>query len=281
MGNTVSISIPTSTTPAVKPPDANASNQNVIVESTPSGGVRVKEVQEPTASTTGGNGKILGKFDTQDDLIAAYKELESQKGKKVDEPIVPSADTTTLNIASAAKVLTDKGLDYSEFANQYAKDGALSSASYEKLFSKGITAQQIDAFITGQAPVIAAAKAAADVAAKDVKDHVGGSEEFAKLIDFVAKTLTPAEIASYNRAVDAGDTIAAKIMLANFKAQRDAKLGNEPNLNGGNPPNTGATNTYSDIKQYHNDIADPRYAKDSFFRKTVDAKLERSKKLYT
>lgn len=279
-----SITIPSAVTPAVAPVKEGTPTQNVTVEQTASGGIQVKTIEEPVVTPKSGDPTlILGKFKTQADLEAAYKELESQKGKTKTEPEVKAPDTTStsLNIESAAKVLTDKGLDYNEFYVQYAKDGALNSASYEKLFSKGITAQQIDAFILSQAPAIAAAKAASEVAAKDVMDSVGGKEEFTKLVDFVGKTLPPAEVASYNRAVDAGDTVAAKVLLASFKAQRDAKLGVEPQLNGGTPPQSGSTDTYQEIGQYHNDLKDPRYDKDSFFRNKVNAKLTRSKHLYS
>ncbi len=281
MGNTVSLNIPAPVTTSTAP--ASSVTQEFTPVITPNGGIQVTEVQEPVkgepAST---EGLILGKFKTQEDLAAAYKELEAKQGSKAKDetPAVTPPVTSTPDVASAAKVLTDKGLDFNEFANQYAQDGALNSASYEKLFSKGITAQQIDAFITQQAPIIAAERAAADVKIKEVTDHVGGAEEFAKLIDFAAKSLTPAEVASYNRAVNAGDTIAAKLMLTNFKGQRDAKLGVEPTLNGGTPPQSGSSDVYQALSQYHNDIADPRYAKDAFFRSKVVAKLTRSRKLY-
>jgi hypothetical protein len=279
----ISIAIPSATTPAVDP---KATPSGVKVTPTASGGVQVSSVDEPVVGTpaAGDPSKlILGKFKTQADLEAAYKELESKNGKP---PVTPEttpatvAPATGLNIETATKLLTDKGLDYMEFANQYAADGALSSASYEKLIGKGITAQQIDKFLADQAPIIAAQKAAADVAAKDVKDHVGGEAEFAKLIDFVAKTLSPAEIASYNRTVDAGDTTAAKILLTNFKGKRDATLGVEPTLNGGVPPSSGSQDVYQMINQYHSDLRDPRYEKDAYFRKKVDAKLKNSRQLY-
>lgn len=279
MGITTSISIPASVTPSVAPANTALPTQEVVVEGTAQGGIRVVEVKEPIAPVADPN-LILGKFKTQEDLIAAYKELESGKGKKADEVLPTPETSTTLNIESAAKTLTDKGLDYNKFALQYAKDGALNSESYQELFSKGITAQQIDAFIVSQAPLIASQKAAAEVAAKDVMDHVGGADEFAKLTGWAAKTLTPAELSSYNRAVDAGDVVGAKILLSNFKGKYDAALGKEPNLNGGTPPAAGATDTYQEISQYHSDLRDPRYDKDSFFRSKIDKKLERSRNLY-
>ncbi len=286
MGNTTSINIPSSVTESTVPVNAAAPSQEITTEITPNGGIRVTELSEPVATpkpATGDPKLILGKFKTMEEFEASYKELESKLGGKppVTETPATVAAPTGLSIETATKTLTDKGLDYTEFANQYAQDGALSSASYEKLISKGITAQQIDAFIGSQAPAIAAAKAEAQVKIDDVITHAGGKEEFAKLVDFAAKTLTPAEVASYNRAVDAGDTIAAKLMLSNFKTQRDAKLGVEPNLNGGNPPQNGSTDVYQDLTQYHSDLRDPRYDKDAYFRKKIDAKIARSKNLYT
>lgn len=277
MGNTASLAISTKPTSSTAPIDKNTPTSDVTVESTVNGGIRVVEVKEPAV---GDPKLILGKFKDQAALEAAYTELESGKGKKIDETPAPVV-TTNLTIESATKVLTDKGLNFQEFASQYAEAGALSSESYSKLFAKGITAQQIDSFLAAQAPIIAADKAKAETNAKEIKDSVGGAEEFTKLIDFAKTSVTPAEIASYNRALDAGDTVAAKLLLTNFKAQRDAKLGIEPTLNGGVPPTQGSNDVYQELGQYHAELRDPRYTKDAYFRSKVDAKLKRSKSLYT
>jgi hypothetical protein len=278
LGTTTSLVIPSATTPADKPGTPGGSTQEVVVKQTATGGIQVVEVKEPTVAP---DPKLIGgKFKSQEELLSAYNELQTKLGGKKDEPIVP-APATTLTIESAAKLLTDKGLDYNVFSAQYAKDGALSSDSYGKLFAAGITAQQIDTFLTTQAPVIAAQKAAQLTSANEVMNSVGGAEEFAKLTAFAAVASDQAEVASYNRAVEAGDSVAAKIFLAKFKAQRDASLGVEPTLNGGTPPASGSTDVYQDREQYHADLRDPKYATDSYFRKKVDAKIERSKKLYT
>ncbi len=280
MGNTTSLSITPAATEAVKPPSGSTTAE-VVLEGTTEGGVRVVEVKPPVV-TPSSEGLILGKFKTQADLEAAYKALESGVGTKKEGEVTPPESTPpgALTIESASKVLTDKGLDYTKFAMEYAKDGALSSESYGALFAKGITAQQIDSFIATQAPQIAAQKAAQAASTKEILDHVGGAEDFSKLQAFAAKAVTPEELASYNRAIDAGDKVAAKMLLSSFKSQMDKSLGKEPNLNGGTPPSKGSEDVYQTISQYHSDIANPLYSRDEHYRSKVDAKIERSKSLY-
>ncbi len=281
MGNTTSLAITPTVTGEVKPSSTTpqASIETVI---TPNGGIAVTKVNEPVV-TPSTEGLILGKFKTQADLEAAYKALEAGVGKpKVDgeTPPVTTPASLDLSIADAAKALTDKGLDYKKFALEYAKNGALSSESYAELFGKQITAQQIDAFITNQAPLIAAQKAAAEASTKEILEHAGGLDEFKKLQEYASKAISPEELASYGRAIENGDKVAAKLLLSSFKAQMDKSLGKEPNLNGGTPPASGSQDVYQTLGQYHSDLADPKYGRDEYYRRKVDAKIERSTKLY-
>ena len=64
------------------------------------------------------------KFGSAEDLAKAYAELEARQGSKPAETPVPSEATPT----EAAKVLSDKGLDFNSFSDEFASDGALCRA---------------------------------------------------------------------------------------------------------------------------------------------------------
>lgn len=280
MGANTSLNIPSKATPAMKPGITPV--PELTVTPTTNNGVMVSAnaTLEPTVVKPPATGDlILGKFKDQAALEAAYKELEAKNGapSTTNEPTAPAA----LTIESASKVLTDKGLDYTKFALEYAQSGALSSESYSALFDKGITAQQIDGFIAAQAPAIAAQKATMEATKTEILTHAGGPEEFAKLITYMKDAGSPEDIASYNRAIDSGDKVAAKLLLTNFKSQYDVSLGKEPTLNGGQPPKGPSGDVYSTLEQYHEDLGSNKYKTSPAFRQMVDAKIERSTSLYT
>ena len=92
--------------------------------------------------------KILGKFDTQEDLIKSYQELE----KKISQP---KAETKTedkgLEIeAKAEEAVAQAGLDMTALQSEYDTNGELSKASIDKLTAVGIDKSIIDAYIDGQ-----------------------------------------------------------------------------------------------------------------------------------
>lgn len=282
MGETLALNIPAKASGAMKP--GLTPSEEVVIKPNTNNGVSVSTNAslEPAAvvppAAKADETLILGKFKTQADLEIAYKALEAKQGTTppANEPVVPPA----LTIENAVKTLTDKGLDYMKYANEYSQNGSLSSASYQEIFGKGITAQQIDSFISTQAPVIAAQKAKLETDTAEIITHAGGKDEFVKLITYVKDAGSPDEIASYNRAIDNGDKVAAKLLLSNFKTQYQAALGKEPNLNGGAPP-TGATgDVYTTLDQYHEDLGSAKYKSSPAFRQAVDAKIERSTSLY-
>ncbi len=284
MGANTSLNIPAKGTGPEMTPGLSPNTETVTVKTTPTGvAVTSNSTTDPKITET--PGLILGKFKTQAEFETAYKALETKLGSGAPstETVTPPASTTppALTIENATKVLTDKGLDYTKFALEYAAKGALSSESYQAIFAKGITAQEIDSFITAQAPVIAAQKAKMETERTDIISSVGTQEEFTKLLTYVKDAGSPEEIASYNRAIDAGDRVAAKLLLANFKAQYETSLGKEPTLNGGKPPSGPAGEVYQNLDQYHEDLGSGKYRLSPSFRHMVDAKIARSTHLYS
>ena len=84
--------------------------------------------------------KILGKFDTQEDLIKSYQELEKKNSQSKTE------DKGLEIEAKAEEAVAQAGLDMTALQSEYDTNGELSKDSIDKLTSVGIDKNIIDAY---------------------------------------------------------------------------------------------------------------------------------------
>ena len=152
------------------------------------------KVEAPAETTTEEkveqpNEKILGKFDTQEDLIKSYQELE----KKISQP---KTEDKGLEIeAKAEEAVAKAGLDMTALQSEYDTNGELSKDSIDKLTSVGIDKSIIDAYIDGQA-------ALAQNIETDIKNTVGGNEQYKGMMEWAKENLSAEEISAYNNTVN-------------------------------------------------------------------------------
>ena len=208
--------------------------------------------------------KILGKFDTQEDLVKSYQELE----KKVSQTKPESkSEDKGLEIEGAAEKAVEKaGLDMTALQNEYDTSGELSKDSIDKLTSVGIDKSIIDAYIDGQ-------QALAKNIETDIKDVVGGQDEYKNMVDWAKENLSSEEINAYNNTVNSKDIAAVKLAVSGLKARMTTTQ--EPNLVQGKASTS--TSGYESWAQVTEAMKDPRYAKDPAYQAEIQSKLRNSK----
>lgn len=236
------------------------------------------------------DGLIAGKFKTQDDLVKAYKELESKLGQtsnkpedgaagdgqpgKVDPnaPKVAELETT----AEATALLQEKGLNIAAFTAEYETTGQLSDGSYAALEAKGITRDMVNAYIEGQ-------RVMAESQITDIKASVGGDEEYGKLIRWAAANLSDAEKRAYDNILSTRDVTTIKLAAAGLKSRYDAVMGKDPQvLVNGSAPSGGGNDgigRFESMAQVVEAMKDPRYADDPAYRARVERKIANSNAL--
>lgn len=205
------------------------------------------------------------KFGSAEDLAKAYAELEARQGSKSAETPVPAEATPT----EAAKVLSDKGLDFNAFSDEFTRDGALSDNSYGKLEAAGLPRAVVDQYIAGQ-------RALADHYTTEVQAATGGVEGFAEMSRWAQANATQDELKAYNDAIDSGDVSRAKLAAAGlYQKFLSSGHGAEPNLLTGSGKAT-SLDQYESVAQLQKDMASSEYKTDPAFRKKVQDKLGRS-----
>ena len=233
----------------------------------------VEEIK-PTQSKPEG---LPEKFNSVDELVKSYSELEKKLGEQ-SQPTEKSVDPVSkaevkeqpksdLDIATNA---VDKaGLNMESLSEEYAKDGKLADGSYKSLEKAGIPKDYVDRFIAGQ-------QAIADQQSSTVKDMVGGTQAYDNMSEWAGQNLSETEKTAYNSAVNSKDLEAVKLAVVGLKARYSQATGSEPKLVEGKASASGEQG-FQSWAQVTQAMSDPRYSKDVAYQTEVKNKLANSK----
>jgi len=223
--------------------------------------VKKEEVPQETRPTW-----LPEKFSSAEELAKAYGELEKQFSasrpkEEVNEDVKipePSKEVEGKRVSSLDK-----------FYDEYAETGSLTDGSYKQLAKQGLDKQLVDGYIEGQ-------KALADNHTKSIHDTVGGREKYAELIEWAGKNLSETEQNTFNGMVDGGTLEEAKFAVQGLMTRAGISSNpTQPSLFEGTSDVT-PNDAYESVSQVTDAMNDPRYEKDSSYRKKVTDKIARS-----
>lgn len=218
------------------------------------------EVKTEEAPSVEEEKPILGKFKTQDDLIKSYQELEKKLSSREE-------DKTFENEKTEDKPLEAGKFDFASAEKEFTEKGELSEDTLNSLEKMGLPKSYVDNYIAG---LDAQSKAFEQTA----YNATGGEENYKSMTDWVTQNLPEAEVKQFNNSINESNDsamFAIKGMYARYSAET-----REPSLaTGNNAQQTGSA--YESIGQMKADMANPKYATDSAFRKMVADKVARSK----
>ena len=233
----------------------------------------VEEIK-PTQSKPEG---LPEKFNSVDELVKSYSELEKKLGEQ-SQPTEKSVDPVSKaelkgqpksDLDIATKAVDSAGLNMESLSEEYAKDGKLADGSYKSLEKAGIPKDYVDKFIAGQ-------QAIADQQSTTVKDLVGGTQAYDSMSEWAGQNLSETEKTAYNSAVNSKDLEAVKLAVVGLKARYSQATGSEPKLVEGKSSASGEQG-FQSWAQVTQAMSDPRYAKDPAYQNEVKNKLANSK----
>ena len=233
----------------------------------------VEEIK-PTQSKPEG---LPEKFNSVDELVKSYSELEKKLGEQ-SQPTEKSVDPVSKaelkgqpksDLDIATKAVDSAGLNMETLSEEFAKDGKLADGSYKSLEKAGIPKEYVDRFIAGQ-------QAIADQQSATVKNLVGGTEAYDSMSEWAGQNLTETEKQAYNTAVNSKDLEAVKLAVVGLKARYAQSTGSEPQLVEGKA-SPSAEQGFASWAQVTQAMSDPRYAKDPAYQAEVKNKLANSK----
>ena len=213
-------------------------------------------VQEQEAAQS--NDKILGKFNTQEDLAKAYTELEKRVGQQPqnetpEPPVEQTDDNYTAEAASElygkeyVDALSEKGVDMADIMRR-ADSGEDISANYDTLAEvfnvpKAVVENYVNAAQQTQMP----APGLTPEDGVEVRNAIGGDEAFAEVTQWAEKNVDKQTLDNYNKIADTNKE-AALWALKFFQAQMKSPGSVvEPKLYGGG--NVPSQTTYESKQQ--------------------------------
>ena len=206
-----------------------------------------------------------GKFSNAEELAKAYGALEKQFSASRPKEEVKE----DIKIPGQPKEVEGKRISsLDKFYDEYAETGSLTDDSYKELSKQGLDKQLVDGYIEGQ-------KALADNHTKSIQDTIGGKEKYGDLIDWASKNLSETEQNAFNNIVDGGNLEEAKFAVQGLMTRAGMSSNPSPTLFEGTSDVT-PTDAYESVGQVTDAMNDPRYEKDSAYRKKVTEKLARS-----
>ena len=194
-------------------------------------------------------GRILGKFNSQEELAKAYQELERKLGQPkgdADPEFSPTSQGYTAEEAAevygqeAVEALAGKGLNLAEVMFK-ADSGQDISQHYDALAETfNVPRQVVENYVSKAqpAPATTPATGLSDGDAAELKAMVGGDQGFQALSGWAAQNLDQQELADYNAAVDSGNKDAIRWALKAMQSRSTSNAApSEPKLiSGGVPP---------------------------------------------
>lgn len=249
---TATYQVPASESPA----EAPASDQN---NNTPSPANNVSQIPEGFPDKFVKDGKP-----DYEALARSYSELEkrfSQINSQPQQAPQPSQQEVQNRVQAA-------GIDFAGLDQEFAQNGKLSEASYEKLAKAGFDRAFVDSYIAGQL-------ALQEQAVNAAMEKAGGKEVVTKALKWAGTNLSPHEIEAYNRALEQAPPDSLGFIVQGLVHRYQAAVGQEPNLVRGQA-GSGAGG-YRSMAEVVRAMRDPRYRKDPAYRADVEARLAVSK----
>ena len=219
---------------------------------------------------------LAGKFKDAEALEQAYIELQKKLGEKNSEETnepeeteeVRDEETSSEEVESSPSeaLLTSASAEWYEKGELSEETmNNLKALSSEELLSTYMKLQQAPA----QTPDLT------DAEVSQIKQTVGGEEQYASIMEWTAENLPSQYSEAFNNVVERGNAIEIQMALAGLQQQYELNNGREGNLRTGKTVVEKA-DIFRSQAEVIQAMQDPRYDRDPAYRADVFEKLERS-----
>jgi hypothetical protein len=203
---------------------------------------------------------IGGKFNSQEDLLKAYQELERKQSQpQTNDPAQPQSYTaeqaTEIYGDDIVNSVNEAGLNMAELMWKADQGGDISE-HYDALASAvGVPRKVVENYVAkAQAGGGEESVGMSEVEEAQIMDEVGGQDAFQELSGWAKTNLDPAELSEYNSVVDSGNKQAIRWALKAMQARSTSGAPSEPKLIRGQAPATQARkfNSQSEVLEAMN-----------------------------
>ena len=223
--------------------------------------------QEATPSTVEGGEKILGKFESTEDLAKAYEELQSKLGQTTETPTEePASDATDDSSLEIDNTPPTQNETIQKASEEFWENGEITDESYAKLNEMGLSKDIVDQFAEGMKAKQELGQYQVQQLQQEAFNQVGGEDNYRDMSNWAKESLSDADLKAYNDNVNSGDQAKINFAVNGLYAQYSKNNSQPPQsqMSGMNAPQ-GVTG-FKNIQEQIQAQGDPRYKTDPNFR---------------
>ena len=203
--------------------------------------------------------KLAGKYNSTEELEAAYLELQKKLGSNEEQDNVQEESEET-----------PEGSWLEEAYESIRESGELSQELTQQISEMS----GMDVFNAMKDSAPAASRDLTDSEVSSIYDEVGGKETYSNIVSWAKDSFTDEDIQAYDAMIETGNMSQIKLALRGLYSQYTDAMGSEGNMLQGKPAETQSSfRSQAELIQAMND---PRYDNDPAYRQDVLNKLGRS-----
>ena len=207
------------------------------------------------------NERLAGKYNSTEELEAAYLELQKKLGGQEEEAVEEPEETEEFD---------DGGLY--DILNAYRETGEITDEAIEAI--NNMSPADVFALMADQEAGAPQGREMSGEEISSVYQAVGGEESYNALTSWAADNLSESEINTYDSMIESGDMGQINFALQALYFRYTEAMGQDGNMLQGKP--AAAQATYRSQQELIQAMNDPRYDRDPAYRQDIFTKLERS-----
>jgi len=202
------------------------------------------------------------KFDTPESMAEAYGQLE----QRFHENNNNNNNEQSEDNSTEAEATPSMGEVVTAASDEYYENGTLSDSAYQSLEEAGLSRDVVDTYVQGFEALQAQQQ-------ESLQAEIGGKDNYDAMSEWASTALTDNEQTVYNNTVESGDRDAAAMAIRGLYARYVADGGDPVALVQGGTAGNALAVPFGSSYEMTQSMADPRYANDEGFRRSVEARI--------
>ena len=220
--------------------------------------------------------RFTGQTEQPEPAAESTPEVEETK-VEVNKPKAEPKNVAEHDAAHLEHLKEQYGVAFAEYFEHYMANGTLTEKQFSELEKKGFSRNVVEHLIDVENKATAAMLAQQQAEEVELKNVVGGDNQYVAMVEWAQKNLKADEIEAFDSLMESGTRAQKQFAIEALKSrwQQTAPSTAPKKVVGGTKPV--GIRPYRSQQEFITDLRDPRYDKDAAYRADVERRLSVSK----